>query len=37
MLGPLARPVFAWNHDRVMRQGGQGLAERLGATLIVQH
>lgn len=35
-LGPLPRPVFAWNHDRVMRQGGLGLAERLGATLIVQ-
>ena len=24
------------NHDRVMRQGGLGLAERLGARLIVQ-
>ncbi|MDQ3850077.1 MAG: SRPBCC family protein [Actinomycetota bacterium] len=34
--GPLARPAFAWNHDRVMRQGGRGLAERLDATLIVQ-
>jgi hypothetical protein len=33
--GPLSRPAFAWNHDRVMRQGGLGLARRLGATLIV--
>jgi len=35
-LGPLPRPAFAWNHDRVMRQGGRGLADRLGARLIVQ-
>ena len=33
-LGPLARPVFAWNHDLVMRQGGHGLAKRLDATLV---
>lgn len=33
-LAPLARPVFRWNHDVVMRQGGQGLARRLGATLL---
>ena len=32
--GPLARPVFAWNHDAVMRQGAVGLAERLGAELV---
>jgi len=35
MSGPLPRPAFAWNHDRVMRQGGLGLAKRLGATLLV--
>jgi hypothetical protein len=29
MLAPLARPVFAWNHDVVMRWGGEGLARRL--------
>lgn len=29
-LAPLARPVFAWNHDYVMRQGGEGLRRRLG-------
>lgn len=33
--GPLARPAFRWNHDRVMQQGGVGLAERLGATLLL--
>lgn len=26
LLTPIARPVFAWNHDVVMRQGGEGLA-----------
>lgn len=34
-LAPLARPVFAWNHDVVMRSGGEGLARRLGANLLV--
>lgn len=34
LLAPLARPVFAWNHDVVMRQGGEGLARLLGARLI---
>ena len=34
VFGPLARPVFAWNHDLVMRQGGHGLAAELGATLL---
>jgi uncharacterized protein YndB with AHSA1/START domain len=33
--GPVARPAFRWNHDRVMHQGGVGLAERLGATLLL--
>jgi hypothetical protein len=28
-LAPLARPAFAWNHDVVMRQGGEGLARLL--------
>ena len=35
-LAPLARPVFAWNHDVVMRWGGEGLARRLGATLLAR-
>jgi len=34
LLAPLARPVFAWNHDLVMRSGGEGLARRLGANLL---
>jgi uncharacterized protein YndB with AHSA1/START domain len=34
-LAPIARPVFAWNHDYVMRAGGEGLARRLGAKLLV--
>ncbi|MCA1656715.1 MAG: polyketide cyclase, partial [Actinobacteria bacterium] len=34
LLAPLARPVFRWNHDVVMRQGGEGLADRLGARLL---
>jgi hypothetical protein len=33
-LAPVARPVFRWNHDWIMRQGGRGLAQRLGAELL---
>jgi hypothetical protein len=32
--GPALRPAFAWNHDWVMRRGGEGLARRLGARLL---
>ena len=35
VLAPVARPFFAWNHDVVMRQGGEGLARLLGAPLLV--
>lgn len=35
-LAPVARPVFAWNHDAVMRQGAEGLARLLGAQLLVR-
>ena len=35
-LAPLARPVFAWNHDAVMRWGGEGLARLLGTRLLVR-
>ena len=31
LLSPVARPVFEYNHDVVMRWGGEGLARRLGA------
>jgi hypothetical protein len=34
LAAPLARPLFQWNHDLVMRQGGQGLARLLGARLV---
>lgn len=31
---PFARPIFAVNHDYVMRNGGHGLANLLGARLL---
>jgi hypothetical protein len=34
LLAPVARPVFAVNHDYVMRNGGAGLAKLLGAPLL---
>jgi hypothetical protein len=34
LLAPLARPVFRWNHDAIMREGGHALARRLNARLI---
>ncbi len=34
LVGPVARPVFRWNHNAVMHQGGQGLADFLGARLL---
>jgi uncharacterized protein YndB with AHSA1/START domain len=36
MLAPLASPVFHWNHDRLMRAGGEGLARHLGARLLAR-
>jgi uncharacterized protein YndB with AHSA1/START domain len=36
VLAPLARPVFAWNHNVVMRWGAEGLARLLGAPLIAR-
>jgi hypothetical protein len=35
-LAPVARPLFAWNHDAVMRQGAEGLAHLLDAPLFVR-
>jgi hypothetical protein len=32
--GPLARWVFAWNHHRIMRWGGEGAARRIGCRLV---
>jgi len=34
LLAPIARPFFSWNHDVVMRWGGEGLAKRLGVQLL---
>jgi uncharacterized protein YndB with AHSA1/START domain len=34
LLAPIARPIFAWNHDYVMRNGAEGLARLLGARLV---
>jgi carbon monoxide dehydrogenase subunit G len=33
-LGPVARPVFGYNHDVVMRWGGEGLARELDCNLL---
>ena len=33
LLAPVARPMFSWNHDQLMREGGQSLARHLGADL----
>ena len=32
LLAPLLRPVFNWNHDRLMEEAGTGLARTLGCT-----
>jgi uncharacterized protein YndB with AHSA1/START domain len=34
LLAPVARPIFAVNHDYVMRNGGHGLAKLLGVPLL---
>jgi uncharacterized protein YndB with AHSA1/START domain len=34
VLAPLARPVFAWNHDLAMTAAGRGLAKQLGVRLL---
>jgi hypothetical protein len=34
LLSPLASPLFRWNHDILMRQGGEGLAQCLNARLV---
>jgi uncharacterized protein YndB with AHSA1/START domain len=34
LIAPLARPAFEWNHDWVMRNGGEGLARLLRAKLL---
>ena len=34
LVAPIARPVFRWNHNVVMHQGGEGVAALLGAKLL---
>jgi hypothetical protein len=34
LLAPVLAPVFAWNHDQVMLEGGRGLARHLGVRLL---
>jgi uncharacterized protein YndB with AHSA1/START domain len=34
LVAPVARPIFRWNHDWVMAQGGRGLAKHLAIPLI---
>ncbi len=34
LLAPALGPAFRWNHDAVMRNGGEGLARRLGGRLV---
>ncbi len=34
LFAPVLAPVFAWNHDQVMLEGGRGLARSLGARLL---
>jgi hypothetical protein len=33
-MAPLLRPVFEWNHDWVMRRGGEGISHLLGCRLL---
>lgn len=34
LLAPVARPMFEWNHNVVMSWGAEGLARRLGASVV---
>ena len=34
LLAPVARPIFAWNHDYVMGNGAERLSRLLGARLL---
>ena len=36
VVAPVGRPLFAWNHHAVMKNGGVGLARLLGARLVAQ-
>lgn len=34
LLAPVARPLFVWAHDHVLREGAAAMAERLGGRLL---
>jgi uncharacterized protein YndB with AHSA1/START domain len=34
LMAPIAKPFFSWNHNVIMRRGGKGLADKLGARLL---
>jgi len=34
LLSPMLAPIFRWNHDQVMAEGGRGLARHLGVRLL---
>jgi hypothetical protein len=34
LLSPLLAPLYEWNHNQVMDEGGRGLARRLGVALL---
>jgi uncharacterized protein YndB with AHSA1/START domain len=36
VLAPVAAPLFTWNHDRLMKAGGEGLGRRLGANVTLR-
>jgi hypothetical protein len=36
LLTPIARPLFEWNHNVVMNWGAEGLAKRLGVSVVAQ-
>lgn len=37
LLTPIARPIFTWNHDKLMTSFGRGLARASGAKLLSAH
>jgi uncharacterized protein YndB with AHSA1/START domain len=37
VIAPIAAPIFGWNHDWVMRNGGEGLARLLGCRLLASN
>jgi uncharacterized protein YndB with AHSA1/START domain len=36
LLAPVAAPLFRWNHDQSMKEGGEGLGRKLGANVVLR-